>query len=342
MSSPNIASRVRATVDLSLQGRQVGSLVVTHSDNRQPLGHYPVPVIVMAGGKGPTVLLIGGVHGDEFEGPAALMHMAQSLSLDEINGRIIILPALNLPAISASSRVSPLDGVNMNRAFPGDANGGPTAMLAHYIEEVLLPQCNAAIDLHAGGKASVFVPSALATRVSDQSLYEKNMGLARAFGAPVIWQLGGYNDNRSVNAAAARKGIPMIAAELGGGGGCTPQDRDLAEQGVRRCLAFLGITGGMIETHPPPRVVSVASADDNLYAPARGIFDRRFKAGDEAVAGQPAGWMHFIEEPERPSVALTFPGSGLVLAHGNRGMVERGELLALIAGDVDTDDGGGA
>lgn len=342
MPNPSINSRVRINIDLSLQGRQIGSLLVTHSDNRQPLGHYPVPVIVLAGGKGPTVLLIGGVHGDEFEGPAALMRLVQTLSLEEINGRIIVLPALNMPALSASSRVSPLDGANMNRAFPGDANGGPTAMLAHYIEEVLLPECDAAIDLHAGGKASVFAPSALATRVEDDSLYAKNMALARAFGAPVIWQLGGYNDDRSVNAAAARKGVPMIAAELGGGGGCSPQDCDLAEQGVRRCLTYLGATGGTFELPLQSRVVSVASAENNLYAPASGVFDRRYAAGNDVVAGQAAGWIHFVSEPERPSMALTFPASGMVLAHGNRGMVERGELLALIARDVDADDEGSA
>ncbi len=341
MSKPAARSRIRADIDLSGDGRRVGNLLVTHSDNRRPLAPYPVPLVVLARGSGPTVLLIGGVHGDEFEGPAALMRLIQTLTLDEISGRIIFLPALNATAVEASSRVSPLDGANMNRAFPGNADGGPTAMLAHYVEEVLLPQCDAAIDLHAGGKASVFAPSALATRVDDDALYAKNMALARVFGAPVIWQLGGYNDDRSVNAAAARKGIPMIAAELGGGGGCTPQDADLAEQGVRRCLAFLGVTDDAADQPPPSRVVSISSAEQNLYAPATGIFDRRFKAGDDVAAGQSAGWLHFIGEPERASVELHFAGVGMVLAHGNRGFVERGDMLALIAGDVDENDEGG-
>ena len=63
---------------------------------------------------------------------------------------------MNAPALMDSSRVSPLDQITMNRAFPGDADGGPTQMLAHFIETRLLPLCDAAIDLHSGGKAAIF------------------------------------------------------------------------------------------------------------------------------------------------------------------------------------------
>ena len=119
----------------------------------------------------------------------------------------------------------------MNRAFPGDANGGPTQMLAHFIETCLLPECDAAIDLHSGGKAAVFAPCVL-TQADDGNSHigKRNMALADAFGAPFIWLSGRHNDNRSVNAAAARQGVSMIAAELGGGGGCDPLMTDFAER----------------------------------------------------------------------------------------------------------------
>jgi len=327
-------SRIRCNIDLARAGRQIGDLQLRYSDNRQPLGFYPVPIVCIANGDGPTVLLTGGVHGDEFEGPVALMRLVHSLSPQEIKGRVLILPALNMPALEASSRVSPLDHGNLNRTFPGDPNGGPTAMLAHFVEECLIPRCDAVIDLHAGGKAAVIAPCALAARHHDVTLFQGNLALARAFGTSLIWLLGAFNDDRSVNAAAARKKIPMIAAELGGGGGCDPVHAGLAEAGIRRCLDHLGVLADQPAPTPPPRLIEVASADQNLYSPCRGLFDRAFTAGNEVEAGQDAGFIHLIDEPSRPPVRLVFSSSGIVLAHANRGNVERGEMLALVAQDA--------
>lgn len=327
-------TRIHCDIPLDQPGRHIGDLYLRHSDNRQPLGYYPVPIATMGNGDGPTALLIGGVHGDEFEGPVAIMRLLHSLDPQSIRGRIIFLPALNMPATQAATRVSPLDDANLNRAFPGDANGGPTAMLAHFVEDVLMPNCDAVIDLHAGGKASIFAPSALASRHEDAILFEKNLALARVFGAPLIWVLGAYNDNRSVNAAAARKRVPMIAAELGGGGACTPDHADLAEHGILRCLAHIGILEDAPHVGEAPRAVEILSPQQNLFAARSGLFDRAFSAGDEIVAGQYAGALHMIGEPSRPPLRLTFPMSGVVLAHGNRGNVERGEMLAMVARDA--------
>ena len=332
MNRHPVNSRISASVDLQRSGRQVGDLQLKWSDNRQPLGCYPVPIFCLANGEGPTVLLSGGVHGDEFEGPAALMRLAQNLSLERIKGRVIILPALNAPAVLASSRVSPLDQLNMNRAFPGDADGSPTRMLAHFVETVLLPQCDAAIDLHSGGKATRFAACALTQANNGSATDDPNLALAKAFGAPYIWLAGKNNDDRSLNAAAQRQGVAMIAVELGGGGGCDPAMTQLAENGLMRCLAHLDVIQDSID--PPaaaPVMLTLGSPEHNFMAHTRGLFDRGFAIGDEVEAGQPAGWLHFIDEPERPSLRLEFPCAGVIMAHAERGMVERGETLALIA-----------
>ena len=162
-------SVVTPTIDLSADGRQVGDLRVKWSDNAVPLGYHPVPVISLKRGKGPVVLMFGGTHGDEFEGPAALMRLVADLDVGNITGQIIIVPALNAPALQDASRVSPIDGVNLNRAFPGNPQGGITEQIAYYVETQLLPMADAAIDLHSGGKASVFAPCSLPTRTTDQN-----------------------------------------------------------------------------------------------------------------------------------------------------------------------------
>lgn len=328
-------SAVTPTINLNADGRHVGDLRVKWSDNAVPLGYHPVPIISLKRGAGPVVLMFGGTHGDEFEGPAALMRLVGTLDVGDITGQIIIVPALNTPALQDASRVSPIDGVNLNRAFPGNPQGAFTEQIAYYVETELLPIADAAIDLHSGGKASVFAPCSLPTRTADADLADRNLALARVFGLPLIWVLGGLNDQRSLNSAAARTGIPMIAAELGGGGGVDPAVTDATEAGLYRLLRHLGILRGEPPQCAVPRMVTLVSVDHSLYAQSEGIFDRHVSAGRSVKAGQLAGRMHHVAEPRRTSEDLLFPVDGFVLAHTNRGYVRRGDMLLLIAQDTD-------
>ncbi|MEO1579276.1 MAG: succinylglutamate desuccinylase/aspartoacylase family protein [Pseudomonadota bacterium] len=326
--------RFNMTLDLAAPGRHAGDLRVKYSDNINPLGFITVPIWSVKGQTGPTVLILGGVHGDEFEGPAAVLRLCQTLDPPTLTGQVILIPALNFPAVMASSRVSPQDGANLNRAFPGDPDGGPSAMIAHMVETALLPHVEAVIDLHSGGKASVFAPCALATRTGDPDLFAGNLGLAEAFGMPTTWVLSALNDNRSVNAAAERVGVPMIAAELGGGGGVEPDLVGAAEAGLMRCLASLGIVDPQPSTPAVSRQIEVTSPDQTVMAPGRGIFDRLVRAGDTVTKDQPIGWLRFIDELARPPLAIVAPEPGFVLAHTNRGLVERGELLVQLATEI--------
>ena len=325
-------SRLRLTLDLAAPGHHTGDLLLPWSDNANPLGRYAVPVITIADGAGPTVLVLGGVHGDEYEGPAAIMRLARDLRAEDVAGRLILMPTANGPAFGASLRCSPLDGGNLNRAFPGDADGTPTAMIADWLQRHLIPQCDTVIDLHSGGKASVFVPCSLPQTGISPELDEANMALARAMGLGVIWRLGSYNDNRSVNAACARAGVACVAAELGGGGGVDPDHADLAEDALRRALHHIGL----LRAAPPlpeganERIVEIADPADHLLAPAAGLFDRRCRAGDMVQAGDLAGWLHFPEEPGRAALELRFAQGGMVLAHTARGRVSRAEMLAMV------------
>jgi predicted deacylase len=79
------------------------------------------------------------------------MHLVRDLRLDRLAGRIIAIPALNWPAYVAGTRTSPIDSLNLNRCFPGDRNGSPTEMIAHYVETALLPLATYCFDFHAGG-----------------------------------------------------------------------------------------------------------------------------------------------------------------------------------------------
>lgn len=128
----------------------------------------------------------------------------------------------------------------------------------------------------------------------------------------------------------------MIAAELGGGGGCDPSMTDFTEAALLRCLQHLGITPGASDSKLAPS--TCVKLGETLSAPTSGLLDRSFAIGDRVEAGQSAGWLHFANEPERPSMELTFARAGIILAHSNRGMVERGDMIAVLASPCELEE----
>lgn len=209
-----------------------------------------------------------------------------------------------------------------------------TDQIAYYVETELLPMANAAVDLHSGGKASVFAACALATRTEDTELFARNIDLAKAFGLPLIWVLGRFNDARSLNSAAERAGVPMIAAELGGGGGVDPAITAAAEKGLYAVLRHIGVLAGTPPSFTDPKRVEITAQDHSLFAQGEGVFDRMVSAGEHVKAGQVAGRFHYISEPRRPSEDIRFGQDGFVLAHTNRGYVHRGDMLMLVVQEV--------
>src|SRR5204862_2768109 len=126
-----------------------------------------VPITKISRGKGPTVLVLAGNHGDEYQGQIAIMKLARELTPAMVTGRVILIPSLNFPAAKAGTRLSPLDGMNMNRAFPGQSEGPVTSQIAHYLTNVLFPLSDVVIDIHSGGRSMEFVPCSTMHLVAD-------------------------------------------------------------------------------------------------------------------------------------------------------------------------------
>src|SRR5262245_23246051 len=125
---------VLTDLDYERPGKQVSVLRVPHTRDTAGVGSVAIPIVVINGGPGPTALLTAGTHGDEFEGQVALLKLARALQPQQMRGRLIIVPALNLPAAEVGRRLSPIDGRDMNRSYPGDSGGTVTQVLTHYVE----------------------------------------------------------------------------------------------------------------------------------------------------------------------------------------------------------------
>lgn len=323
-------TRIINGIDFDAEGRQLGELKLKHSSNDRSLGYYPLPVAVLKNGEGPTLLLTGGVHGDEYEGPAALLKLAHQLDVSRLRGRIIVFPALNMPAFAAAERCSPLDAMNLNRAFPGDRDGPPTAQIANLLEQVIMPDCDAAIDIHAGGRASEFVPLTM-FYPGDDPLGRENARLAQAFAAPLMLIMGSRNDDRSVNGAALRAEIPMFATELGGGGWANPDWVALAEAGVYRVLHAMTMwASSPPAVSQPSSAVHLADTQSTVYAPMDGVFVADVKLGDDIACGQSLGTIFSAGEIERPPRTIEARVDGQLMCATRYGLVSRGDFLLQI------------
>jgi predicted deacylase len=291
---------------------------------------------VIRNGSGPTVFLGAGNHGDEYEGQITLVRLIRALDPARIQGRLIVMPAENLPAALAGQRCSPIDDGNLNRSFPGDPDGRPTAAIAHFIESVLFPMCDAVVDLHSGGKTLDYLPSTLVRRHGgDDPLFAAKRAALEAFRAPIGYIVTEAREDRTIIAAADRAGILGLGTELGGAGTVTLKTLEVARRGVRNILAHIGLMQPLPESErgPATRVMEVVGPEYYLHAPCRGLFEPAFELGDDVVPGQTAGYIHFVDDPAREAVQVSFPGGGTVICKRPILQVERGDCLAHLATD---------
>jgi predicted deacylase len=329
-------SRLSADIDLTAEGKATGFLRVPHSVHRSAYGWIAIPIVRIKNGEGPSVVMQAGNHGDEWEGQVALGNLIRALEPQHIKGRLIILPSANFPAAMAGTRTSPIDDGNLNRSFPGDAEGTITQQIAYWIEHALLPGVDYAFDFHSGGSSLAYIPSALAPRHAAPERMKKIVGLLKAFGAPVSYIAAApQGGGRTFTSASARQGVLAMGTELGGGGLLTPHSLAVAENGMRRVLAHIGLLHGL--PIPPPtttRLTEIGGDDYYLYASDSGLFEPLVDLGTEVTAGQPAARIHFHDTPWREPALLAFKRDGLVLCKRVPARCERGDCLFHLATDI--------
>jgi uncharacterized protein len=232
----------------------------------------PIPIVCIVGETGPTVLLVGGNHGDEYEGQVALAELCRTLDPSALRGRVIIVPSTaNFPAALTGRRISPIDGGNLNRSFPGGEGGSPTQMIAHFIETKLLPMSDCAVDVHSGGSSFQYCPTIRARSNSDAQITERTLTLLHAFGAPygcICKPIAG--ESRTLAAAAARCDVPYLCIEIGGGGCIRPELLSLTKFGLMRILVASGVLDGKFDPSDETSILTVDGFDNHVYAPDRG------------------------------------------------------------------------
>lgn len=321
-------------IDLHKPGKQIGYLYVPHSPHEDAWGTVRIPIAVIKGAPGKTVLLEGGNHGDEYEGPITLMELIREIEPSNINGRLIIIPSINFPAVEAGRRTSPLDGLNFNRSFPGDPAGSMTQQIAAYVSDVLMPQADAFVSLHAGGSSLDIVAGAMIHAGLDPEHTERNRAAARAFGTPITIYLD-LGDKRTAYGVAVALGITTVTIEMRGQGTVDREALALCRQGVRNLLAHFELTPAAHEDLPS-RQDSYALAGNQSYviSGSDGIVEFYFQLGEAVDAGIAIGAIHPIHDPTSSPVPLIAKESGILYGKRHPGRVRPGNCCAVIAGKL--------
>lgn len=300
----------------------------------------PRPVISITGAKeGPTLFVNAGVHGGEYPAIEAVIRLGQTLDPKTISGTVILMPCLNLPAFRTRTPfVCPVDGVNPNRVFPGDAHGTYSEQMTHALINEFVVHADAYIDLHGGDIPEALVPFVIC-RAGDDAVAKKSREIAMAFGLPYVLAISkpvqpskGY----SSYAGAAEKGIPAILAEAGGVGQMQPDQVELLVNGVARVMAHLGMlpAGGMGQgagrkkQSGKGQAPSLLTKFEWMYTKHAGMWYSKVAAGDHVKRGEQIGYVGDLFGDTLEKIVSPVDGVVLFLTI-NPSVLENGLLMGI-------------
>ena len=340
------AQKTHLTVDITQTGKQHGHLILPLSKSTVQDGHAMLPVCVIRGSQpGPTVTLMAGVHGDEFEGPLTLQKLTKELTPEMIHGCLILIPCVNIAGIRRSKRRSPYDGKDIDTCFPGKATGSISERVAYELFERLIKPADLLLDLRSGGTTLTFAPLAAIRSRNGQRVRnaqsadstEKRQLLSEAamtaFGAPFCLRMPASASHSCLQGAAESAGIPYVQAELGGGASATAETLSIAWVGCYNVLRQQGLLKDELELRSS-RIFEIRDNSFYVYATSEGILEFHVRLGANVYQGDPlASVISMGNTGSQPNV-LNVPKNGALLAIRHAGPVKPGDLVAILADEV--------
>lgn len=330
-------------LDFEKPGKQQGFLQVPYSHNLGGWANVMIPITSVSHGKGPKVLVMGGNHGDEYQGQIAAMKLARELTPEMVTGEIILIPSLNFPAARTASRLSPLDGANLNRSFPGAPEGTVTSQIAHYLTHTLFPRVDVVIDIHSGGRSMDFLPCAHMHLVADRQQRRKMMEAMLAWNTDFCFLYADIAGSGLLPVEAENQGKIVVTTEMGGGEGVPASVHRITQSGLRNVLIHVGALVGTEKTRsnmhlPPATLIQALTRDDYLLAPESGIFEIGHDLGTTIEVGQTVGWIHHLERPDRNPEPIVAKSAGYLVTSRVPCLTQQGDCVAVIASAIGVDE----
>lgn len=294
------------------------------------LAKYRWPYIAISGRSvGSTFLITAGIHAAEYTGVEAAIRLGRGIDPADVRGTILVIPLLNRPGFyERSIYVNPEDNDNLNRLFPGKADGTWGERFAHRLLTEIVTRCDHAIDLHAGDLIEDLIPFVIYRQTGDDALDERIERMAGAYGA--AWAVKSAPTGErpgSLYAVASLNGVAAMLAESGGRGLLIEADVARHVVGVTNILRAVGVLAGTPDRVTPPTVVE---SFDWLRAPAEGIFHPRVEVGQMVRTGDVVGELtDLVGEPLATMRAQT---TGVLLFIVTSPAIKKDGLLLAIGG----------
>lgn len=278
---------------------------------------------------GPRLCILGGIHGCEYSSIAAVIRVMRGLEPAQLAGSVVAVPIVNLPAFRTRTPfVSPPDGKNLNRCFPGDPNGTFSDQLAHHVFTELIEPSEALIDMHGGDLVEALEPF---TIYDSSPVEETTRAMAIAYGLPyvVCTEREGAAIGGTTCGAAADAGVAGITPEVGGCGLLEEAAIAAHVRGTHNVMRSLKMLEGEVRPASGPQ----RSVDRFVWLRCRraGWWQPSVRVGDELAAGDRLGAVLdlFGDELE----VITAPEAGVPLfITSSPAVADDGLLLGLGAG----------
>lgn len=324
-------------LDMERDGRQDTFLVLPVSIDRSPYYRAQIPVVRFRNGAGPSLIMMAGNHGDEYEGQFALRELLARLTPEMITGTLTVIPSLNNSAVAASRRCSALDEGNLNRSFPGRPDGGYTERLAHALEAGLFREHAYVYDLHAGGTTMAHLPCALCDPLDESDpRWAKTRELMFAQGLPYAFVGTAGPDSNGALGGVRRAGAIGICAELGGGASVTPEGMRYTRIAIDRILMATGILAAPVlepgADEPAPCLELEVNDPQKhwVFAPRAGWVETLVEIGEPVTLGQPVARLFDLTGALSAPLVLEATESGIVLSRRLHCVCEPGDSLLQI------------
>ena len=324
---------ISPTIPFDVDGIHHGYLNLPYSRDDSAWGSVMIPICVVKNGPGPTALLTGANHGDEYEGPIALQNLAVDLKSEDVMGRVIIIPGFNYPAFRAGTRTSPIDKGNMNRSFPGKPEGTVTEKIADYFQRTLVPMADVVLDFHSGGKTLDFLPFAAAHVLEDKAQQAACVAAMEAFNAPYSMMLLEIDNVGMYDTAVENQGKVFVSTELGGGGTATSLSVSIAMKGARNFLVHSGILRGELEISRSVKL-DMPDGDCFTFSEHDGMIEHVVDLGDKVAKGDVVARIWPTDRTGMSAFDYATKRSGVLTSRHFPGLVKFGDCIAVVAVEV--------